>query len=333
MLRKAVVARNAFANAVGVSYRQTGLSEADMELLSRTQQALHFARLPRDLRNEKKLADHLATILGRPFLPEAVFLQRTRLGAFTGQGVVRLKASESPSLKTLKSGFPEEMVLRPLDEFDTRNFFEQCRRLHSFTDDLRGLVSEGPENAVVTVTGVPDTYGVSDVKAVIKAKVPDVKISSVVFPFEAHWGVQQSTVFIRTKTSEQADKVVDAIGSDHPVPIRRLHGVNFGTALLSASKSTLFVSSDKMPSHQLYGSKYWVMSMGWKPQTSEAQFLAEMHKLRIFPENIDTLTLSTNSSRDFLMKFPRMEDVKKALVKLHRLAMGKGIPRRVVSYA
>jgi hypothetical protein len=317
MLRKALQRLTAFN-------KSSQLRTADMELLSATQEALHFSRLPREWRCEAKLAAQFSNLLGRDFPSERVFLQRTRLGAYTGQGVARIRATESPGLSTLKSALPEEATVRPLDAVETRNFFDQSRRLVRFTDDLRELVNK----PVVTISGVPETYGPNDVQNVLKEKLGNkVNVCNVVLPFDRR-GVQQQMAFVSTKTESDANKIIDGIGEEFPVPLRRVYGVNFGCALLTARRETLFVDSSKFPEH--FGGRYWTLSMGWRRETSQAEFLKEMHKLRIFPEETVRLDLGDGS---FLMKFPRMEDVKKSFTKLHRLAYTKKIPRKVVSYA
>ena len=298
----------------------------DEHFLSEQQESLYS--LPRNF-GASVIAEKLSAVLDREVDKEHVCVMRSRIGDSKGQAIVKLRADAIPNLQTVIDCFPPFVKIAPLDLHETRLFVEKCMRYLKQGEDLRRL----GENAmrVVTLNGVPDTYGRADVVKMLETHA-GVVVSprDVVFQF-GKYGEQKDTCHVILQSRDQVACVLAKI-KELAVPRKTVYGASFGCAFVDSSTSYYFMS-DSSVDYALYGSKYWVMTMGWGKTLTDKTFLPLMHELKIYPvETVKTPDFDEDCS-GFIMKFERMKDVKETMNRLHHLRGKKGVPDHPLVYA
>ena len=302
---------------------------SDEHVLSERQETLHLSSLPKTF-GATVIAEKLTEVLNRTVDKDEVFVMRSRIGDSTGHAIVKMKADAIPSLQTVIDCFPPFVKIAPLDLHETKLFVEKCARYLRQGEDLRRLGEHFMK--VVTLTGIPDTYGRVDVARMIETHAGvTVNPRDVVFQF-GKYGEQKDTCHVIVKNREEVASIVAKI-KELAVPRKTVYGASFGCAFVgSSAHSHSFMSASSMD-YALHGSKYWVMTMGWDKALSDETFLPIMHSLKIFPiEVIQTPSLDEDYS-GFIMKFERMKDVKETMNRLHHLRGKKGVPDHPLVYA
>jgi hypothetical protein len=293
---------------------------ADEHVLTEQQEALHLSFLPRTF-GTKVLAEKLSLVLDKHVADDRVLMMRSRLGESTGQAIIQMRAKELPSLQVVIEAFPAFVKIAPFDYHETRIFVEKCERFQKQSDDLRRLAVAENLHRVVTLTGIPDTYGRLAVMELLK-KTAGVTVGSprdVVFQFDKY-GMQKDICYVILSSEAEVEDVLKSV-VEVAVPRKTVYGASFGCEFVSSSRSHLFMASEPLD-YALHGSKYWVMSLGWDEGTSVDDFSAVMVKRRIQPIDVRPITCESDKTTAFLMKFERMKDAKETMVKFHSSKVG-----------
>ena len=311
-----------------VARRRKTLS-SDAHLLTEQQVGIHLSRLPQSW-TEETIVKHLRDVLNVDFHDESVLIMKTKIGESTGKALILIEGKESPKLQTFIDSLPDGVDLQPFDTSQTRAFVERCERMVSFSEDIQRISEPGNFLKVVTLSGIPELYGRVEVARFIQNHVNvNIDPKNIIFSF-TRWG-DQSKCFVLCNSYLDAKLILDKI-KETPAPKRVVYGAKFGCSFVSADRSTMFLS---MPSlnNVLYGSKYWVATLGWKQQLAEKEVLNILNKQKVFPCEIKVIPISADNTNAFLLRFERMRDVKQVIGRLHDMRLRWHLPKSVPFYA
>ncbi|KAF4687581.1 hypothetical protein FOZ62_004184, partial [Perkinsus olseni] len=179
----------------------------DTFAITERQEALLIEKLPLET-TAADVIELMSRVTREDISEDDVLLMRSSLGRFTGRCAVvnRLVTAER-----LQAVLPRDVYCRPLDAHDISLFVEQAERFHNLSTDLRRLAMacEGEVDRVVTLTGLPRTYGRGEVQEILKEHA-DVEVDpwDIVFRFQRK-GHQSDTVYVLCKSVKDSVRVME----------------------------------------------------------------------------------------------------------------------------
>ncbi|AFZ81576.1 hypothetical protein BEWA_009900 [Theileria equi strain WA] len=227
----------------------------------------------------------------------------------------------------LIDNLPQETRVYACDEHEVKCFVEQCERYLTLSEDLRRLSRPEFFYSVVTVTGIPKSYGRSELSHTIyKHTTVLVNPSDIVFRFK-HNGEQDSVAWVLCKNDTDVKKIIAKL-QEVPVAKRYQYGSLMGASFLYSSRSSLFISHPSID-YILSKSKYQVFTVGWHSDVDEKELIYLTNSLKLFPKSVKLLKVPSNDGITEVCAFlecDRMRNTKKLMVRLQMIKRRWNIP-------
>jgi len=250
-----------------------------------------------------------------------VLVMRNRLGRSTGRAVV---ASREAMKDVQRAFLPDgQVILRPLDQAGVELFVEQCERFLRFSDDIKRLAARENFHRVVTLWGVPKSYGRLDVAYILRQECNvEVQPWDIVFRYKK-FGVQSDECYVLCKNAGDASRLLTRV-QEMAVPKIRVYGSYFGAAFLWCARSALFISENlkNLSPHlefELPKSKNWIFLCGWNGAMTEPEFESLLSSFKMYPKTIKRIEIPSDGTCGFFMRFEDMVTTKRVFSRLNRL--------------
>ncbi|KMZ78019.1 hypothetical protein PVIIG_00706 [Plasmodium vivax India VII] len=185
--------------------------------------------------------------------------------------------------KKLKNLF-KECKIHLCDDFEIEKFVEECERFLRFTEDIKRVARFENLDKIITIINIPNCYGRKELAQIIYdcARI-NVKLKNIIFRFKKN-GIQSDCAYVLCDSVNDGNILVNKM-QEYPVAKKYHLREFFGTSFLYASKSNLFLSSEKLDYVTIF-SKYKIFTCGWHKDISIKEFESFLITLKIFPKKI-----------------------------------------------
>ncbi|KJP85474.1 hypothetical protein AK88_04870, partial [Plasmodium fragile] len=185
--------------------------------------------------------------------------------------------------KNLKNLF-KECKIHLCDDFEIEKFVEECERFLRFTEDIKRVAKFENLDKIITIINIPNCYGRKELAQIIYdcAKIK-VKLKNIIFRFKKN-GIQSDCAYVLCDSVSDGNILINKM-QEYPVAKKYYLREFFGTCFLYASKSNLFLSSEKLDYVTIF-SKYKIFTCGWHKDISIKEFESFLITLKIFPKKI-----------------------------------------------
>ncbi|ANQ10067.1 Uncharacterized protein PCOAH_00040010 [Plasmodium coatneyi] len=185
--------------------------------------------------------------------------------------------------KNLKNLF-KECKIHLCDDFEIEKFVEECERFLRFTEDIKRVAKFENLDKIITIINIPNCYGRKELAQIIYdcARIK-VKLKNIIFRFKKN-GIQSDCAYVLCDSVNDGNILVNKM-QEYPVAKKYHLREFFGTSFLYASKSNLFLSSEKLDYVTIF-SKYKIFTCGWHKDISIKEFESFLITLKIFPKKI-----------------------------------------------
>ncbi|EUD68960.1 hypothetical protein C922_00651 [Plasmodium inui San Antonio 1] len=195
--------------------------------------------------------------------------------------------------KNFKNLF-KECKIHLCDDFEIEKFVEECERFLRFTEDIKRVARFENLDKIITIINIPSCYGRKELAHIIYdcAKI-NVKLKNIIFRFKKN-GIQSDCAYVLCDTVNDANILIKKM-QEYPVAKKYHLREFFGTSFLYASKSNLFLSSEKLDYVTIF-SKYKIFTCGWHKDISIKEFESFLITLKIFPKKIIKIDYRTRGA-------------------------------------
>ncbi|GAB68934.1 hypothetical protein PCYB_143620 [Plasmodium cynomolgi strain B] len=185
--------------------------------------------------------------------------------------------------KNLKNLF-KECKIHLCDDFEIERFVEECERFLRFTEDIKRVARFENLDKIITIINIPSCYGRKELAQIIYdcARI-NVKLKNIIFRFKKN-GIQSDCAYVLCDSVNDGNILVNKM-QEYPVAKKYHLREFFGTSFLYASRSNLFLSSEKLDYVTIF-SKYKIFTCGWHKDISIKEFESFLITLKIFPKKI-----------------------------------------------
>ncbi|CRH02525.1 conserved Plasmodium protein, unknown function [Plasmodium relictum] len=182
------------------------------------------------------------------------------------------------------------------DNYEIEKFVEECERLLRFTEDIKRISKFENLDKIVTIINIPSCYGRKELSEIIyECANIKVKLKNIIFRFKKN-GNQSDCAYVLCNNINEANILINKM-QEYPVA-KKYHLKEFyGTAFLYASKSNLFISSEKLDYLTIF-SKYKIFTCGWHKDISIKEFENFLITLKIFPCKIIKINYNIKESEE-----------------------------------
>lgn len=195
--------------------------------------------------------------------------------------------------KNLKNLF-KECKIHLCDDFEIEKFVEECERFLRFTEDIKRIARFENLDKIITIINIPNCYGRKELAQIIYdcARI-HVKLNNIIFRFKKN-GIQSDCAYVLCNSVNDGNILINKM-QEYPVAKKYHLREFFGTSFLYASKSNLFLSSEKLDYVTIF-SKYKIFTCGWHKDISIKEFESFLITLKIFPKKIIKIDYRTGGA-------------------------------------